>query len=441
MNRTVRLFKVIWQGQELSREAVVKVLVQALSPVGLVIGDLAVCSEMFESKGVRANGGEKVLGSGGGMYVPLLMHDLQQGSTISNRSAVEEAQLLELWGGVRPDGSEEIGPGQGIEFWDCPAGYFTVGVPMLMADRREVVHNLCVQMSWQTLESVEEPEKLGYLAGDWFVEGVDVRKREELQVYRAMVALNTGIRLALRPEWVDGVKLQMICGLGPVEKKMAIQHAIKQLRQGVMIEWKSEQRMLKTEEPALLLVEKQEWSKKSGAIAHRKEREDTDGRKLVIRPLAKSCKGLACGDRLMQQLERMGVEGALTTGFSADRNPELDRKGVVAFVVFETEEQMQAAEQGQRACEALLGTEFQLLNRPMHCEAKDPDRNVALERREARQTGAVKRHRGAARSGGAWGQGGMPRPLRQGGSSRWQHRCRWQHRPAGWRRQRACHHR
>ena len=171
MNRTVRLFKVIWQGQELSREAVVKVLVQALGPVGLVVSDLAVCSEMFESKGVRANGGEKVLGSGGGMYVPLLMHDLQQGSTMSNRSAEEEAQLLELWGGVRPDGSEEIGPGQGIEFWDCPAGYFTVGVPMLMADRREVVHNLCVQMSWQTLESVEEPEKLGYLAGDWFVEG------------------------------------------------------------------------------------------------------------------------------------------------------------------------------------------------------------------------------------------------------------------------------
>ena len=72
---------------------------------------------------------------------------------------------------------------------------------------------------------------------------------------------------------------------------------------------------------------------------------------------------------------------------------------------------MQAAEEGQRACWALLGTEFQLLNRPMWCEAKDPDRNVALDRREARQTGAVKRHRGAERSGGVWGQGGMPKPL------------------------------
>ena len=42
-NRTVRLFKVIWQGQELSREAVVKVLGQVLGPVGVVQGDLAVC--------------------------------------------------------------------------------------------------------------------------------------------------------------------------------------------------------------------------------------------------------------------------------------------------------------------------------------------------------------------------------------------------------------
>ena len=63
-------------------------------------------------------------------------------------------------------GSEELGPGNGIEYWDCPAEYFIVGVPMLMADRKEVVHNLCVQMSWHTLESVEEPERLGCVSGD-----------------------------------------------------------------------------------------------------------------------------------------------------------------------------------------------------------------------------------------------------------------------------------
>ena len=410
-NRTVRLFKVIWQGQELSREAVVKVLGQVLEPVGVVQGDLAVDSEMFESRGVRANGGEKVLGTGGGMYVPLLLNNLQQDSTTCNRSAEEKAQMLERWGGVRPDGSEELGPGQGVQFWDCPAGYFTVGVPMLMADRREVVHNLCVQMSWQTLESVEEPEKLGFLAGDWYVEGVDVRKREELQMVRTMAALGTGIRLVLRPEYVNGEKLQMICGLGPVNKKMAIQHAIKQLREGVMIEWKNEQRMLKTGDPALVLEQKQEWSKKSGAISHRKEREDTDGRKLVIKPLAKSCSGQACADRMLKQLEVMGVEGAETIGFSPDKNPELNRRGVVGFVVFETTEQMQAAEKEQKACWALLGTEFQLLNRPMWCVAKDPDRNVALDRREAKQTGAAKRLRGAERSGGVWGQRGLPKPL------------------------------
>ena len=59
--------------------------------------------------------------------------------------------------------SEELGPGGEIKLWDCLAGYFTVGVPMLKADREMVVHNLCIQMSWYTLESLQEPERLGCL--------------------------------------------------------------------------------------------------------------------------------------------------------------------------------------------------------------------------------------------------------------------------------------
>jgi len=54
---------------------------------------------------------------------------------------------------------------------------------------------------------------------------------------------------------------------------------------------------------------KQEWSKKSGAISHRKEREDTDLRKLIIKPLAKLCKGQACSERMMWQLNDQGVGG------------------------------------------------------------------------------------------------------------------------------------
>ena len=112
-----------------------------------------------------------------------------------------------------------LGPGNVAKFWDCPAGYFTVGVPMPLADRREMVHNLCVQMSWYTLESPDEPQRMGFLSDDWYVEGVDVREREELQMVRLMAALRKegwkeGIRLMLRPEWVDGVKLQVIWGLG-----------------------------------------------------------------------------------------------------------------------------------------------------------------------------------------------------------------------------------
>ena len=116
---------------------------------------------MYDSRGVRANEDEEVLGTGGGMYVPVVMRNLA-----SNDENQKKAQWLEMWGGAEPVGSEELGPGNGIEYWDCPAEYFIVGVPMLMADRKEVVHNLCVQMSWHTLESVEEPERLGCVSGD-----------------------------------------------------------------------------------------------------------------------------------------------------------------------------------------------------------------------------------------------------------------------------------
>ena len=214
LNVTVRLFKVGWQGQKLSKDAVVSVLQQVLGPIGEVQGNMAVYSEMFDNKGVRANEDEEVLGFGGGMYVPIMivMRDLDQSC-----SKERKAQ----WDGAEPEMSEELGPGNGAKFWDCPAGYFIVGVPMLLANRREVVHNLCVQMSWYTLESLEEPQRMGFLSGDWYVEGVDVRKREELQMGRLMAELGKeggkegiSLRLMLRPEWVDGVKLQTIWGLG-----------------------------------------------------------------------------------------------------------------------------------------------------------------------------------------------------------------------------------
>ena len=51
---TVRLFKVNWQGQELCRDSVVRVLQQVLEPVGDVQGKLAVYGEMYDSRGVRA---------------------------------------------------------------------------------------------------------------------------------------------------------------------------------------------------------------------------------------------------------------------------------------------------------------------------------------------------------------------------------------------------
>ena len=99
-------------------------------------------SELFDNTGVRANGGEGVLGYGGGIYVPVVMRYL---SIVC--SPEQEARYLSLWGGVKPAVSEEPPPGSASKLWDCPAGHFTVGVPMRQKEGVMVVHNLCIQMS------------------------------------------------------------------------------------------------------------------------------------------------------------------------------------------------------------------------------------------------------------------------------------------------------
>ena len=43
------------------------------------------------------------------------------------------------------------------------------------------------------------------------------------------------------------------------------------------------------------------------------------------------------------------------------------------------------------ACWALLGTKFQLENRMIKCEAKNPELNTALDKRESKQVGGGKR--------------------------------------------------
>ena len=112
-----------------------------------------------------------------------------------------------------------------------------------------------------------------------------------------------------------------------------------------------------------------------------------------------------------------------SVGFSPDRHPEITRRGAVAFVVFATVEQRNAALVEEKVCWALMDNEFefQLLNRPMRCEPKDPEKNVALDRREAGLMGAAKRQRRVERE--------LPKPLDKatgaGGSTGLQRtRCR-----------------
>ena len=81
---------------------------------------MGVYSELFDNRDVRANGGEEVLGHGGGIYVPMVMRDLNIVC-----SPEQEAKYLSMWGGVKPDESEELVPGSVGKLWDCLAGYFT----------------------------------------------------------------------------------------------------------------------------------------------------------------------------------------------------------------------------------------------------------------------------------------------------------------------------
>ena len=72
-----------------------------------------------------------------------------------------------------------------------------------------------------------------------------------------------------------------------------------------------------------LLVEKQKWGKGIGA-PQREEGEDTEPRKLVIKPLAKHLKGKVWEDKVAQQLNSWeGVDGVVFVGFSPDRHPEV----------------------------------------------------------------------------------------------------------------------
>jgi hypothetical protein len=205
---------------------------------------------------------------------------------------------------------------------------------------------------------------------------------------------------------------------------------------GVNIEWEGEQRLLRTGKPNLLLSEKEQWQQTGmaagSASSHKQERVDTDPRKLVIKPLAKHMQGQMWADKLEEVLEGCeGVEGVESVGFSPDRHPGFRRRGVVAFVVFQTVEQRDAALVDQRVCWALLGTEFQLENKMIRCKAKDPELNTTLDKRESKQVNGGKRLRKE--------EAALPKPLDRAGAGGAQVRGRgggtsrqgvWESRPA-----------
>ena len=382
----IRLYKVTWQEQEISTEDLVVVMREVLKPVGEV-DSLAAWSETFDCGGVEPNGQEKMEGAGGGTYMPVRMRDI-------NKEWTE--QELEQWNGTVPVGCEETGPGNGGRYWDAPGGYFTVAVPMLMADREEVMYNLCVQVTWHTLESTRLPEDLGYLSGDWFVEELHIRKREERMMVRLMQAAGTGIKLMLRPRRVGGMKMQMITGIADSDTK--VQQMIKRLRGGIKLQWEGEDRLMITGKTDLLRTEQNSRSR-SKLDKYWEERKQTDPKKMVLKPLGKQCKGEEYSRRLARKLQEGGVEGVVSVGFSPDKAPDNPSRGVVGFVVFSTVEQRDAAlDDRELPSLALLGSEFLLGRRVVRSEAKEPERNVALDRKEAAHVKQLKAQAAAGKA-------------------------------------------
>ena len=217
---------------------------------------------------------------------------------------------------------------------------------------------------------------------------------------RLMKVAGTNIKLMLRPRRVGGMKMQMITGLADSDTK--IQQMIKRLRGGIKLEWEGQDRLLITGQTDLLKKE-QNSRDRSRLDNYWQERKDTDPRKMVLKPLGKSCKGEEQGRKLAALLQKQGVEGVVSVGFSPDKAPTNPNRGVVGFVVFRTVELRDAAlDDRELPSYALLGSEFQLNNRVVRSEAKEPERNVALNRKEValREGLQVQKQAAGNRTGG-----------------------------------------
>ena len=291
----------------------VQALARTLVPIGVVDVDAALHSEMFDCQGLTPIRQEGMEGAGRGCYVPIRMRDITGDWTPEQETAIKE-----LWGGTLPRESEDHGPGNDVRYWDCSAGYFTIGVPTLMTDGEALVHNLCVQLTWWTLESTRLAEPMGYLSGNWYVKEMKMAKREELLMLRLMQAAGNGVSLMLKPVKVQGMKMQHICGL--TDNGLQLAATIMKLVYGDSVEWDGVTRLVVTGKADL--VQKQRLQKSARSLAtHRQERSETNMRKLVLKSLSKECKGQEYSDRLQSILAGVGLSGIQSVGFSPDKYP------------------------------------------------------------------------------------------------------------------------
>ena len=182
-----RLYRICWQGREMTRDNVLQVLARMLERKIEVLA----CSygtEMFNCHGVSARDREGFDGPGGGCYICCSMIEQPEGV---GRLEATRFQGLGITGqevelnadgttgneafSARERAQEVLDSSQ----WITPEEFFSVGVPMVGKDGREYDHNLCVQMVWVTQGTARQPVRSGFIAGNWGRPGEGPFRTEE----------------------------------------------------------------------------------------------------------------------------------------------------------------------------------------------------------------------------------------------------------------------
>ena len=398
--KTLRLFKYVWEGQECTDMQIVDMIIKLMEPVGTVHRELAVMSGFFDCGGIgKARSNRNASGPGGGTYIPVWMHDFQGGtipqtSTMWHKNGTPLAQIP-LRNIVTKEGEEA----DGRQYWDAPAEFITVGMPMI-AKGELYTYNLCMQINWQTTETSRIGVDMGLLSGKWEVRELHPNKREEIFCKALELSAPPGVKLVMRPVKRAGSAegrdrmITAVCGgeVQSAERKMeSMRRSL--YSGGISMLWQGEVRKVKTSRADTLVMERQA-GKVARADSLSQEMKETDPRKMVLSPVNPRYQGPEAEAYLLgliQQVEVGGKKiGAAAESVTFAPTYEGKKQGT-AYVVFISVEMRDAAMPDDYPISvALAETDLKIRGKTITCQPKDPERNYAVARLVADAAGKGK---------------------------------------------------